>query len=122
MKNRPVVMFLLFSLAAAGCQGNPQVRRVVDSYNAEARQMEDMIYLLEQDIQVLEQENSQLKRQIERGGGASGSSGTRGGGLCETPRPAGERGLSLREWLIRVNPWEDAQCRSRRLASELPLV
>ena len=27
------------------------VRRVVDSYNAEARQMEDLIYLLEQDIQ-----------------------------------------------------------------------
>ncbi|MGI8979666.1 MAG: hypothetical protein ACR2FY_10595 [Pirellulaceae bacterium] len=83
MKNRPVAVLLLFSLAAAGCQGNPQVRRVVDSYNAEARQMEDMIYLLEQDIQVLEQENNQLKRQIERGGGATGagSSGTRRSGI-----------------------------------------
>jgi hypothetical protein len=84
MKNRLIVTLLLFSLAAAGCQGNPQVRRVVDSYNAENRQLEDLVYLLEQDIQVLEQENGQLKRQIERGrGGTSGAgeSGTRKGGI-----------------------------------------
>ena len=81
MKNRPVVMFLLFSLAAAGCQGNPQVRRVVDSYNAENRQLEDLVYLLEQDIQVLEQENGQLRRQLGRGGAGSGP--VRGG---STPR------------------------------------
>jgi hypothetical protein len=78
MKNRIVAILLLFALAAAGCQGNPQVRRVVDSVQAEARQMEDMIYLLEQDIQVLEQENAKLKRQVERGGDPTGSSGTRG--------------------------------------------
>src|SRR5262245_10320659 len=77
MKNRAVVILLLFALAAAGCQGNPQVRRVVDSVQAEARQMEDLIYLLEQDIQVLEQENAKLKRQVDRGGGTTGSSGTR---------------------------------------------
>lgn len=77
MKNRLLLLLLPFTLAAAGCQGNPQVRRVVDSYNAEARQMEDMIYLLEQDIQVLEQENSILRRQIEGGGtGGRSSSGT----------------------------------------------
>src|SRR6185369_9600672 len=75
MKNRLVAILLLFALAAAGCQGNPQVRRVVDSVQAEARQMEDMIYLLEQDIQVLEQENAKLKRQV--GGSAAGSFGTR---------------------------------------------
>jgi len=75
MTNRAVVILLLFALAAAGCQGNPQVRRVVDSVQAEARQMEDTIYLLEQDIQVLEQENAKLKRQV--GGSAAGSTGTR---------------------------------------------
>jgi hypothetical protein len=75
MKN-PLLFTLLFALAAAGCQGNPQVRRVVDSVQAEARQLEDLIYLQQQDIQVLEQQNAKLKRQIERGGG-SGSSGTR---------------------------------------------
>ena len=78
MKNPPVVILLLFALAAVGCQGNPQVRRVVDSVQAEARQMEDYIYLLEQDIQVLEQENGQLRRRIEGGGGSSGAGSSSG--------------------------------------------
>ncbi len=80
MKNFPIVPILLLSLAAAGCQGNPQVRRVVDSVQAENRQLEDFVYLLEQDIQVLEQENHKLRRQIERGASGAGSSGTRRGG------------------------------------------
>lgn len=90
MKNRPVVLLLLFALAAAGCQGNPQVRRVVDSYNAEARQMEDLIYLLEQDIQVLEQENAKLRRQVERGGAPSSGGSTFGSGRGRSlPRSGG---------------------------------
>jgi hypothetical protein len=89
MKNRLAFLLLMFVLAAAGCQGNPQVRRVVDSYNAENRQLEDYIYLLEQDIQVLEQENGQLRRRIEGGGAANGagSSAPRRGGLI--PRGGG---------------------------------
>lgn len=95
MKNRPVVLLLFFALAAAGCQGNPQVRRVVDSYNAESRQMEDMIYLLEQDIQVLEQDNAKLRRQIERGGGTSGSGSSSGGGRGRIfPRSGGNPDLN----------------------------
>ena len=77
MKNPPVVLLLLLSLAAAGCQGNPQVRRVVDSVQAENRQLEDFVYLLEQDIQVLEQENHKLRRQIERNLGLRHGSGLR---------------------------------------------
>lgn len=70
------MLLLMLLLAAAGCQGNPQVRRVVDSVQAEARQLEDIIYLQEQDIQVLEQKIAKLQRQIDRGGGGA-SSGSR---------------------------------------------
>lgn len=93
MKNRPVVILLLFSLAAAGCQGNPQVRRVVDSYNSELRQVEDLVYLLEQDIQVLEQENGKLRRQLERGGGSSGSSSSGSGRTRSESRGGGDSDL-----------------------------
>jgi hypothetical protein len=66
MTSRPLLLLLLL-LAAAGCQGNPQVRRVVDSVQAEARQLEDIIYLKEQDIQVLEQKIAKLQRRIDAG-------------------------------------------------------
>jgi hypothetical protein len=92
MTNRFTILILLSALAAAGCQGNPQVRRVVDSYNAEARQMEDMIYLLEQDIQVLEQDNQKLRRQLGRGGTSSGSGASSGTGRGRTTSPRGGSG------------------------------
>jgi hypothetical protein len=115
MTNRHAFLLLMFALAAAGCQGNPQVRRVVDSYNAENRQLEDYIYLLEQDIQVLEQENGQLRRRIG-GGGASGiglSSPRRGGLLprgdsrnsdLEPPAIEGPPEIEMPEALPRTRP------------------
>ena len=87
-----LAILLMFVLAAAGCQGNPQVRRVVDSYNAENRQLEDYIYLLEQDIQVLEQENAHLRKRIEGGGGSGGDSSTPRRGLL--PRGGRSEGAS----------------------------
>lgn len=64
MKHRLKIVALLIPLVAAGCQNRPQTRALVDSYNAELRQLEDQNYLLEQDLQVQDQYIAKLEKKL----------------------------------------------------------
>lgn len=58
MKPRIRILFVvcLAALAAAGCRMDPRTRAYIDTLSAEQRGLEDQIYALEYDLQILEDE------------------------------------------------------------------
>lgn len=57
---------LLMVLALAGCRQGPEQRALIDQYNNEQRRLEDIIYELEYDKEVLCSENERLKQRLAK--------------------------------------------------------
>ena len=92
--NRPGRVFIALSLllCAAGCQGGPRTKAYIDNLNAEKRVLEDQLYDLQYELESMEyevdryrEENEQLRRDLQSGGGHPGGSSSSSHGGSSGP-------------------------------------